>query len=374
VAKRLNREIPRSHILDQYSNPSNPMAHYEGALPVPSRPLLLLPLPLSPRTPPARCRPGTAEEILEQCDNKVDAIVLTAGTGGTITGIARKLKERLPNVLVVGVDPKGSILALPESLNGPIGTYAVEGIGYDFIPKVLDRNVVDEWVKTEDKESFLMARRLIREEGLLVGGSSGSAVVAALQVARRFKKGQRVVVLLPDSIRNYMTKFLDTEWMIDRGFQEEEKVVEGSQKQWLHGYTIKDLGLKPPVTVLPSVTTSECVSILSKGGYDQLPVVDADGGVLGMVTLGNLQSQLVSGRVTGADPVTKVLYKQFRQVSPDTPLDVLSRIFDRDHFALVVATQQCHGGNGQVFKKTMVFGIATPIDLLDFMMKKPQHK
>lgn len=136
VAKKLNKEIPNSHILDQYSNPSNPLAHYEG----------------------------TAEEIIRQCNGKLDAIVLTAGTGGTITGIARKIKEKVPNCKVYGVDPVGSILALPDSLNGKIGTYAVEGIGYDFIPKVLDRNVVDEWIKSEDKESFIVARRLIREE------------------------------------------------------------------------------------------------------------------------------------------------------------------------------------------------------------------
>jgi cystathionine beta-synthase len=119
VAKRLNREIARSHILDQYANPSNPLAHYDG----------------------------TAEELLFQCDGKIDVLVASAGTGGTITGIARKLKEKLPHIRIVGVDPVGSILALPESLNGEISSYKVEGIGYDFIPTVLDRALVDDWVK-----------------------------------------------------------------------------------------------------------------------------------------------------------------------------------------------------------------------------------
>lgn len=178
VAKRLQAQIPNSHILDQYSNPSNPMAHYKG----------------------------TAMEILDQCDGKLDMLVCGAGTGGTITGIAKKLKQSLPNLVVVGVDPLGSILAQPDSLNTPAPPNLVEGIGYDFIPDVLDRSLVDEWIKTDDQASFVMARRLIKEEGMLVGGSSGAAMHAALLATKRLKKGQRCVVILPDSIRNYMTK------------------------------------------------------------------------------------------------------------------------------------------------------------------------
>jgi cystathionine beta-synthase len=114
----------------------------------------------------------------------------------------------VPSIKIVGVDPHGSILALPESLNTGVGTYKIEGIGYDFIPKVLDRSVVDEWVKTADKEAFIMARRIIREEGILCGGSSGSALVGALKIAKTLKKGDRLVVIFPDSVRNYMSKFL----------------------------------------------------------------------------------------------------------------------------------------------------------------------
>ena len=182
VARRLNAEIPNSHILDQYTNPSNPLAHYFG----------------------------TAEEILEALDGRVDMVVAGAGTGGTITGIAKKLRERCPGVIVVGCDPKGSILAQPAALNRPEDDkpYLVEGIGYDFIPDVLDRGVVDEWHKTVDEDSFKMARRLIREEGLLCGGSSGSAMSVAVQAAKRLKPGQKCAVVLADSIRNYMTKHL----------------------------------------------------------------------------------------------------------------------------------------------------------------------
>lgn len=188
VASKLQKEIPNSHILDQYTNQSNPLAHYEG----------------------------TAEEIWKQTGGKVDMVVVGAGTGGTITGIAKKLKEYNPNIIIVGVDPVGSILADPE--NDEVGSYQVEGIGYDFVPDVLDRSLVDQWVKSRDQESFDMARKLIREEGLLCGGSSGTNVAAALKVAKQLKKGQRCVVVLPDSVRNYMTKFLSDDWMAEYGF------------------------------------------------------------------------------------------------------------------------------------------------------------
>lgn len=186
LAKKLNEEMPNSHILDQYSNPDNPNAHYHG----------------------------TAEEIIGDFGQDLHMVVAGVGTGGTISGIAKRLKEHSPDIQIVGADPVGSILGGGDEIK----PYHVEGIGYDFFPEVLDNQLIDQYIKTDDANSFMMARRLIREEGLLVGGSSGAAMWAAIKAAQKLKKGQKCLVILPDSIRNYMSKFASDEWMKEQGF------------------------------------------------------------------------------------------------------------------------------------------------------------
>lgn len=186
VAERLLKEIPNSFMLDQYTNPDNPNAHYYG----------------------------TGAEIVEQCEGRLDYCVISVGTGGTITGVARRLREDIPGCKIIGVDPVGSVLG-----GGEAGSpYLVEGIGYDFFPDVLDNSLVDEYVKTVDSDSFYWARRLIRDEGLLVGGSAGAVLWAARQVAERCRGGERMVLILADSVRNYMSKFLSDAWMAEHGF------------------------------------------------------------------------------------------------------------------------------------------------------------
>ena len=189
VAKKLKNEIANSHILDQYGNQSNPDAHYFG----------------------------TAQEILDDFGEDLHMVVIGVGTGGTITGVAKRLKEEIPEITIVGADPFGSILGGGTKVE----PYLVEGIGYDFFPDVLDNSLIDKYIKTEDEESFIMSRRLIKEEGLLCGGSCGSAMVAALKSATTLSQNQKCLVILPDGIRNYMTKFPNDDWMRSKGFSTE---------------------------------------------------------------------------------------------------------------------------------------------------------
>jgi len=282
-------------------------------------------------------------------------------------------EEKCPDCKIIGVDPVGSILALPDSLNGKISSYKVEGIGYDFIPTVLDRSLVDEWIKSEDKESFAMSRRLIRSEGLFVGGSSGSAMAAAIQVAKRYKKGQRVVVLLPDSVRNYMSKFLNDNWMIENGFMEEQDTCVDPKAEWWWRRTVADLRLQTPLTVSSSLSCGTAIEIMSNEGYDQLPVVSTQGTVEGTVTLGNLTSQITRGSVQPDDPCSKATFKQFKQVALNTTLGKLSKIFDKDHFALVIHSNRNYTSPDEVSEKSVVFGIVTRIDLLDYIVKNSEH-
>ena len=186
IAKKLNKEISDSHILDQYANPANPDIHYST----------------------------TANEIIDDMDGKIDMVVMGVGTGGTITGVAKRLKEYNQEIKIIGVDPFGSILGGGDEVH----SYKVEGIGYDFFPDVLDNNLIDEYIKVNDKNSFLMAKRLIKEEGLFIGGSSGSAVWAALQTAQSLNHNQNCIIILPDSIRNYLSGFVNDSWMKDHNF------------------------------------------------------------------------------------------------------------------------------------------------------------
>ena len=188
VAKKLNKEIPNSHILDQYGNMNNPNAHYNY----------------------------TAQEIIDDFPNGLDMIVCGVGTGGTITGLAKRLKKEYPNIKVVGADPYGSILGGGNE----VYPYQVEGIGYDFFPDVLDNNLVDQYVKVSDEDSFSTARKLIKMEGLLIGGSCGTATWAGIQAAKELNENQNCLIILPDSIRNYLSKFVNDEWMSEHNFKE----------------------------------------------------------------------------------------------------------------------------------------------------------
>jgi cystathionine beta-synthase len=244
VSNRLAEEIPGAFKPDQYSNQANPEAHYET----------------------------TGPELWEQTEGQIDAIVLSVGTGGTITGTARYLKERNPDVLVVGADPEGSIFSQPENVH----TYLVEGIGEDFWPETYDPAVVDEYVTVSDGDSFRTARRLAREEGLLVGGSGGTAVWAMLRVAERFGPEATIVTLIPDSGRGYLSKFYDDNWLLEHGFLE-RRAPAPTIEQVLAFKREEEPGVPELITVESHQKIGEAIDLMQRYGISQIPVIRHDG-------------------------------------------------------------------------------------------------
>ena len=387
VANRLLKEIPNSHILNQYDNVDNPLAH----------------------------EMGTAEEIWKQTGGKITHIVAGAGTGGTISGIARGLKKHNKDIVVVAADPYGSILAQPEELNQKHANegYKVEGIGYDFIPDVLDRSLIDKWYKTEDVESFDYARRLIREEGILVGGSSGSSMAAMVKAVKEMKLGKDavVVVVCPDSIRSYLSKFADDDWLAANDLlpptpqtsaPASPKLDGSSKKDPWAGATLRELRLKPVTTVVADSACANAIEVMREKGFDQLPVLASPGGKLvGLVTLGNLLSYVSRGRATGRTPVRDVMFdfskipevvtdakdftnsvpgtnglstedgkkiqktpkRKFVQITMDTPISALSKFFEWNSAAIVTA-------EGDATHAGKPVAVVTKVDLLSWMMKQ----
>ncbi|MGH3092893.1 MAG: pyridoxal-phosphate dependent enzyme, partial [Gaiellaceae bacterium] len=244
VSNRLAEEIPGAFKPDQYSNQANPEAHYET----------------------------TGPELWEQTGGEIDAIVLSVGTGGTITGTARYLKERNPDLLVVGADPEGSIFSQPENVH----TYLVEGIGEDFWPETYDPSVVDEYVIVSDGDSFRTARRLAREEGLLVGGSGGTAVWAMLRVAERFGPEATIVTLIPDSGRGYLSKFYDDNWLLEHGFLE-RRAPAPTIEQVLAFKREEEPEVPELITVDSHQKIGEAIDLMQRYGISQIPVVRHDG-------------------------------------------------------------------------------------------------
>lgn len=340
VAENLRKKLPNAHILDQYINVNNPLAHYDF----------------------------TGEEIWNQCDGKVDMVVMGTGTGGTLTGIARKLKEKNPKVIIIGVDPHGSILAQPEELNKTPKPYAVEGIGYDFIPTVCDRHpsLIDRWYKVDDKPAFIMARRLIKEEGLLCGGSSGCAMHIAVQAAKDFglTKDHRVVVILPDGVRNYMTKFLADSWMIEQGFYEAKSEEQQQEDKKWKGATVKDLRLRPAVYIREKQQIQDAILLMQDNNFDQLPVVNDEKKPLGLITVGNLLAKVSSSQVSSSDPVSKAMFSlpdKMATIQLSTPLADLN---SSDYFQKAAAGFVTDPHSNQILH------VITQLDLYNFLLKR----
>jgi cystathionine beta-synthase len=242
VSDRLAEEIPGGFKPDQYSNMANPDAHYEV----------------------------TGPEIWEQTAGELDAIVISVGTGGTISGVGRFFKERKPDVLVVGADPEGSVYTAHDEAG--VHPYLVEGIGKDSWPRTMDPEVVDEWVRVSDRDSFLTARRLAREEGILAGGSAGTTLWAALQLAERFGPEAQILTIIPDTGRNYLSKFYDDNWMLDHGFLE-RRTLAPTVGAVLDAKRTEEAEVPQFIVIGSHQKVGEAIELMQRYSISQLPVV-----------------------------------------------------------------------------------------------------
>ena len=329
VSDRLAEEIPGGFKPDQYSNLANPDAHY--------------------RT--------TGPELWEQTGGEVDAIVISVGTGGTISGVGRYFKERRPDVLIVGADPEGSVFT--ASSEKDVHPYLVEGIGKDTWPRTLDPAVIDEWVAVSDRDSFLTARRLAREEGILAGGSSGTTVWAALEVAKRFGPEARILTMLPDSGRSYLSKFYDDNWMLEHGFLERRAPVP-TVDELLRSKRAEEAEVPELITISSHQKVGEAIDLMQRYSISQLPVVrDGDFDSLADI-IGSLQDRDLLDRVFKNpdalhQDVAAAMQPPLAAVDVDDSLDeVFSTLTGRTN-AVVVAK----GGRP--------VGVLTRSDLLEYL-------
>ena len=236
----------------------------------------------------------TGPEIFEQTDGDLAAIVISVGTGGTISGVGRYFKEHKPDVLIVGADPEGSVYTAQDGRD--VHPYLVEGIGKDSWPETMDASVVDEWVRVSDRDSFLTARRLAREEGLLVGGSGGTTVWAAIEVARRFGRDASVLSMIPDSGRSYLSKIYDDNWMLEHGFVERQRPAQ-IVSEVLRSKRLEEIDVPALITIAAHQKVGEAIDVMQRYSISQLPVV-RDGELESMTdVIGSLQDRDLLDRV-----------------------------------------------------------------------------
>ena len=341
VSRRIVAETPNSILANQYHNLENPRSHYQT----------------------------TGPEIWEQTGGRVTDLVACMGTGGTISGTARYLKEQNPEIRIIGVDPVGSILLeawqnggrIPEDAKA--APYKVEGLGEDFLPSTLDLSLIDDIIKVNDKESFLWARRLVKEEGIFSGGSSGSALAAAVRHAQKLgsqgngnghtSSERLVVVILPDSGSRYLSKIYDDKWMKENGFLEPD---------WNETPLGEILAAKTSDRLIASLTSdrmTDVIASLKENAVSQVPVLHPDGSLAGLVSEVELLQHMVNGghRHTPDETIAEVVRPTEAVFSVSTPLENALPSFTQDQAVLVIEADR-------------PIGILTKIDILDFISAK----
>jgi cystathionine beta-synthase len=309
VAKKLVEVTPNSFYANQYHNPDNPEAHYLT----------------------------TGPEIWEQTDGKVDAIVAGVGTGGTISGIGKYLKEKNPKVKVIGVDPVGSLL-YEYKKTGKLGkttkVYKIEGIGEDFLPNNVHFDIIDDMVQVDDKESFLMTRELLSREGIFCGVSSGSAICGVIKYARTLKeKGMNIVAILPDSGNRYLSKAFNDNWMRENGLLDSPLYTD-RVSDLLEAMTYSEV-----VTAKHTDTVEQVIGRMKERGLSQLPVF-TEGQLSGVIDEGDLIAPLCSGTIKPNDRILSFIRSSVIMVNADETLNKLSDLFAKGYVALVKDSQQ----------------------------------
>lgn len=324
VAKRIVRETPNSILANQYYNPNNPDSHYRS----------------------------TGPEIWEQTGGQITHFVCGVGTGGTISGAGKFLKEKNPEIKIIGIDPKGSALReyfYTKKITPLLKTYKVEGIGQDYVPGVLHFEYIDEMIEVTDKESFLMARRLTREEGLMAGGSSGTAVAGLLKAAVQFKDGDVIVVLLPDSGERYISKIYNDDWMRENGFLVPERVTAR--------YIMQSKKLGKIVSIDPTTTVRKALDLIKEHDISQLPVLD-HGKPVGAVHDHELMMTVMERPVLVDSPISTVMGPSFPVLNIDSHIeDVIKQMTTKRNSAVLIEDDQ------------RVTGILTRYDVIEYMGK-----
>jgi cystathionine beta-synthase len=325
VAKRVVRETPNSILANQYFNPNNPEAHYAT----------------------------TGPEIWEQTGGQIDVFVCAVGTGGTISGVGKYLKEKNPDIKIVGIDPRGSILReyfYTKKFTPTLKTYKVEGIGQDWLPGTLNFDVIDDMIEVTDKESFVMARRLTREEGMFVGGSAGSAVAGALKYAEKMQDNSVMVIIIPDTGERYLSKIYNDDWMRENGFLMPDRITVG--------YVLQNKSKNVPqlIAVDPETTVRKALDLFREHDVSQLPVIEK-GKPIGTLNDNDLMSTVLKDQLKLDASVRSLMKPTFPVVGTSAPIEYAIDLLKKKDSAVLIEDDH------------KVVGILTRYDVIEYMAR-----